>query len=68
MLQMHDELDVSAGDEGTAIRLGEILRGVGADTLSVPMKVDLEYGVNWGDSARKRPFAAVLDESRNSSK
>lgn len=47
-IQMHDELSGSFGDERTAQRLAEIMRDV--IKLEVPMAVDAEFGVNWGDA------------------
>lgn len=48
MLQMHDELDFSFGDERTALRAKELMRD--AVKLTVPVVVDLEWGRNWGDA------------------
>lgn len=46
MLQMHDELDFSFTEEKQGIRAAEIMCNV--VKLTVPMKVDAEYGLNWG--------------------
>ena len=48
LIQMHDELGASIGKERTGIRMAEIMRD--AVKLRVPVKVDLEYGRNWGDA------------------
>lgn len=48
MLQMHDELDFSIGDPATGTRVAELMRD--AVPMSLPMKVDAEIGVNWGDA------------------
>lgn len=48
LLQMHDELSGSFGDEAVALRLQEIMRD--AAPLRVPMAVDMEFGASWGDA------------------
>jgi DNA polymerase I-like protein with 3'-5' exonuclease and polymerase domains len=48
LLMMHDEIDVSVGDEKTALRVAEIMRDV--VQLRVPMKVDAEFGKDWGSA------------------
>lgn len=48
MLQMHDELCFSVATESDGNRIGEIMREV--DQMTIPSKVDLEYGVSWGDA------------------
>jgi DNA polymerase I-like protein with 3'-5' exonuclease and polymerase domains len=50
LIQMHDELNVSCPDEKTGRRVIEIMRE--SMPMSIPMKVDAEYGINWGH-ARK---------------
>lgn len=52
LLQMHDELDLSLGEERIGERVREIMRSIEAKRLHVPMLVDIEYGINWG-RARK---------------
>lgn len=46
LLQMHDELSSSFSDEGPARRMQEIM--IEVVQLEVPVKVDAEFGVNWG--------------------
>jgi DNA polymerase I-like protein with 3'-5' exonuclease and polymerase domains len=53
MLQMHDELAFSLSKEKDGKRIGEIMRS--AIIISVPMRVDEEYGTTWGSA--KYPFA-----------
>jgi DNA polymerase I-like protein with 3'-5' exonuclease and polymerase domains len=48
MLQMHDELDFSVASSAPVKRVIELMRDV--VTLQVPMKVDAEIGLNWGDA------------------
>lgn len=52
LLQMHDELDLSVSDPRTAERVGEIMRDV--VKLVIPVKTDIEYGVNWGRAAKDK--------------
>lgn len=63
LLQMHDELDISTGDERTGQIVAEIMRDV--VKLEVPVKVDTEYGVNWGRAAKdkKTGYMATWDEA-----
>jgi DNA polymerase I-like protein with 3'-5' exonuclease and polymerase domains len=46
-IQIHDELDISIASEEQAKKIIEIMEN--AVTLSVPNKVDYEYGNTWGD-------------------
>lgn len=48
LIQMHDELGFSFEEEAPARRAAEIMRNV--VKLEVPMAVDAEFGVNWGDA------------------
>lgn len=48
LLQMHDELDFSVSDGEQGERAAKIMREV--VPLLVPMQVDAEYGVDWGDA------------------
>jgi DNA polymerase I-like protein with 3'-5' exonuclease and polymerase domains len=50
LLQMHDELCGSFTSPEQGAQLSEIMRD--AVKLTVPMKTDAEYGINWG-TARK---------------
>lgn len=45
LLQMHDDLNISAARQSDGERLADIMRD--AVRLRVPMKVDLEYGRTW---------------------
>lgn len=53
MLQMHDELAFSLMKEKDGQAIGELMRN--AIRISVPMRVDEEYGETWGTA--KYPFA-----------
>jgi DNA polymerase I-like protein with 3'-5' exonuclease and polymerase domains len=53
MLQMHDELAFSLTREKDGQAIGEIMRN--AIRISVPMRVDEEYGETWGTA--KYPFS-----------
>ena len=46
-IQIHDELDISIGDDKQAKRIVQIMEA--AVELNVPNKVDYEAGKNWGD-------------------
>ena len=46
-LQVHDELDLSVTQASEAVRLATIMRE--CVTCKVPMKVDIEFGPNWGN-------------------
>lgn len=48
LLQMHDELSSSFSDERPARRMQEIM--IEVVRLEVPVKVDAEFGVTWGDA------------------
>lgn len=48
LIQLHDELGASCADERTGGRMAEIMRD--AVRLTVPTKVDLEWGRTWGDA------------------
>lgn len=48
MLQMHDELDFSFGRKEDAVRAQEIMTHT--VKLIVPVKVDAEFGINWGEA------------------
>jgi len=50
-LQMHDELCAPIGDAKTGTLFAEIMRDV--VHLKVPMKVDLQYGWNWGQASQE---------------
>ena len=43
-IQVHDELDISVSDNADKIK--EIMES--SVNLEVPIKVDFEYGKNWG--------------------
>lgn len=46
LIQMHDELDFSMGSEADGLRVMEMMRDI--IKLTVPVKVDPDYGINWG--------------------
>ena len=48
LIQVHDELCLSAADPAVASRVAEIMRD--CVRLEVPSKVDVESGPNWGDA------------------
>lgn len=50
-LQVHDELDMSLESPEQGERVAEIMRN--AIPLSVPSKVDVEYGPSWGEINEK---------------
>lgn len=50
-IQMHDELNHSVSSEKQGKQIADIMRG--AVKLRVPVKVDEEYGHNWGDAKHK---------------
>ena len=52
MHQMHDELDVSIGEERLWRRVEEIM--VHAVELVVPVVVDVEFGRTWGEASFKK--------------
>lgn len=58
LLQVHDEIDMSASSEHRANELAQIM----CDTLpmGVPAKVDLELGKSWGDSMAEAPRSREL--------
>lgn len=49
MLQMHDELDFSIMEQWQGDRAAEIMRET--VKLVVPMKVDMQYGRQWGEAS-----------------
>jgi DNA polymerase I-like protein with 3'-5' exonuclease and polymerase domains len=53
LLQMHDELAFSFSKKSDGDRAAEIMRDV--VRLLVPMKVDGEWGPNWGDAVHDKP-------------
>lgn len=59
LLQMHDELAFSFAREKDGERAVELMRDV--VKLEVPMKVDGDWGVSWGDA--KHTFAEVAGKS-----
>lgn len=56
-LQMHDELDLSVADPSVAERVGHLMQHV--VKLVIPVKVDVEYGVNWGRAAKDKAIGHV---------
>jgi DNA polymerase I-like protein with 3'-5' exonuclease and polymerase domains len=65
LLQMHDELDFSFGEQRNALRAKEIM--VETVRLEIPVVVDAEFGVNWGSAAedKDRGYSASWDEAWN---
>lgn len=61
LLQLHDELDFSFSNKKDAELAHDIM--VNAVKLTVPVKVDAEFGVSWGDSMRGRTWKEVINES-----
>lgn len=57
LLQMHDELDLSVGTPEEAHRVGEIMSSV--VKLVIPVKTDVEFGVNWGRAAKDKATGHV---------
>jgi hypothetical protein len=60
LLTLHDELDFSFHSEEQADLAEQLMR----DTIkfTIPVKCDREYGVNWADSMRGRPWTEVFAE------
>lgn len=58
LLQMHDELDLSVAQPKVAERVGQIMRDV--IKLVIPVKTDIEYGVNWGRAAKEEVSKKVV--------
>lgn len=54
LLQMHDELDFSFSNKNQAVRAQEIM--MEAVKLTVPVKVDAEFGTTWGEAASGRTW------------
>lgn len=63
LIQMHDELDHSFGREDRELAewCAETMRNV--IKLEVPVAVDAEYGVNWGDAAASGDYDATWDSA-----
>lgn len=55
LIQMHDELGKSFSEESEALRMAELMRDV--VTLTVPVMVDIEFGVTWGRAAKVKDKA-----------
>jgi DNA polymerase I-like protein with 3'-5' exonuclease and polymerase domains len=68
LIQLHDELGFSVGEERQVTRASELMRDV--VELKVPVMVDAEVGVNWGHAARvedknkKVTYGATFQEAR----
>lgn len=58
LLQMHDELCFPIEREKDGQRIGEIMRNV--VPLKVPVRVDEEYGTNWGNANQNYAQARAL--------
>lgn len=57
-LQMHDELDLSVSSPQTAERVAQIMQEV--VRLVIPVKTDIDYGVNWGRAAKEERNKEVV--------
>lgn len=62
MLQMHDELAFSLSKENDGRTIGELMRR--AIIISVPMRVDEEYGETWGTAKYAFALARVPGKGR----
>lgn len=62
MIQMHDELGISLETPTLINRIVELMRDV--VKLEVPVKVDAEFGPNWGE-AKYRDWSAMLLACKN---
>jgi DNA polymerase I-like protein with 3'-5' exonuclease and polymerase domains len=51
LIQMHDELGIPIDNEKITVQIAEAMRDV--VKLEVPVKVDSEFGPNWGDAKYK---------------
>jgi DNA polymerase I-like protein with 3'-5' exonuclease and polymerase domains len=51
LLQLHDELNISTGEERTGHRMAEIMAT--AVKLTVPALVEADFGRSWGDAKHK---------------
>lgn len=51
-LQVHDEIDKSAGSPAQVALLGEVMRGAVSDA-HVPFATDAKVGPNWGDLSKE---------------
>lgn len=51
LLQLHDELDFSFSSPSQARRAAEIMENI--VPLKIPMKVDMQFGWNWGQAAEE---------------
>jgi len=61
LLQMHDELDFSVGDETMARRAQQIM--VETVPLMVPVVVDAEFGRSWGEATHSEWLSALASVS-----
>ena len=63
MLQMHDDLNFSLGEEAPARQAAELMTHV--VQLTVPFKVDVEFGTSWGRAAadKETNYTASWDEA-----
>jgi DNA polymerase I-like protein with 3'-5' exonuclease and polymerase domains len=57
LIQVHDELGFSLQQQNQALRIQEIM--MHAVELTVPMKVDMEFGHSWGDSMKGHKWEEV---------
>lgn len=63
LLQMHDELSSSFSEEATARRMQQIM--IEVCPLTVPVRVDAEFGVNWGTAKEDKEsgYGATFTEA-----
>ena len=65
-IQVHDELDISVDNQQQANMITEIMEQ--CTLLSIPNKVDAEYGPNWGDAKTtfsEKPLTRGLDHGHS---
>jgi len=61
MIQMHDELGISLGEPSRIPEIVDMMREV--VKLTVPVKVDAEFGPNWGD-AKYKDWSEMVSKCR----
>jgi len=61
LVQMHDELDFSFGRYKDALEVNEIMTNV--VKLHVPVRVDLEFGTNWGNAKKTWDQVIAMKEA-----
>jgi DNA polymerase I-like protein with 3'-5' exonuclease and polymerase domains len=63
LIQMHDELGFSLSNESDGVKIKELM--IEAVRLTIPVMVDLEWGVSWGKAAKnkKSGYTATWQEA-----